>query len=461
MRIVILCGGSGSRLWPVSRESFPKQFIPIFDGKSLLDLTVERILKLNFKNKPIFICNKIHRFLLKETLKKYSLEADIFLEPIAKNTCAAIYLAAKHCSNIENLLIMPADHLIPDTKAFNDDIISIEKNLSLNHWVTLGIKPTKASESYGYIKVDTNKNGKFSRVINFTEKPTTKKAEKFILDKNYYWNSGIFIANKIMVIKSIKEYAPEIAKYCDKAFSTIEFSHENNEFNFSSELFSKIPSQSIDYAVMENETNINLYPFINKWSDVGSWDAISDIYKDEPNNEKIVQIESYDNFIRSEKRTIATIGVNDLIIIDSDNATLIAKKKYSEKVKLVVSKLIEQNAVEAKEHSYEYRPWGKFEVLLNSETCKVKKIIVSPMKRLSLQYHNFRKEHWLVVEGLANVFLDDVLHILKEGMSIDIPKKARHYIHNDTTDNLIIIETQLGTYFGEDDIIRIDDPYKR
>ena len=461
LRFVILCGGSGSRLWPKSRESLPKQFISLIDKKSLLDLTIERFLSVKSIARPIFICNKKHGFLVRKSLDKYNLKADIFLEPEGRNTCAAIYLAAKHCSTKDNLLVMPSDHLIDDKQKFLEDILNIEKNLTSNYWVTLGIKPTKPSEAYGYIKVSKNNKNILLQVTNFIEKPSKKIASKLFCDDTYYWNAGIFFANASTILDSTKKHAPNIAKKCDNAFDKMKINNKTNEFNFSQKLFSKIPSESIDYAVMEHEKNIYLYPFNSKWSDVGSWDSVAEIYKDKPMNQKVIQIDAKDNFIRTENRLIAAIGVKDLIIVDSDNAILISKKDKSEKVKLVVKKLLKKNIIEAKEHSFENRPWGKFENLLDEKYCKVKKITVHPKKRLSLQFHNFRSEHWLVVKGKANVYINGENVLLSPGNSIDIPVKSPHYIENKQNKDLIIIETQLGSYFGEDDIVRLDDPYDR
>jgi mannose-1-phosphate guanylyltransferase/mannose-6-phosphate isomerase len=462
MRVVILCGGSGSRLWPESRESLPKQFIPIFDNNSLLDMTIERFLDYNLKEKPIFICNKKHGFLVKNSIEKFNIEAEIILEPSGKNTCAAIYLAAKFSKTRENLLIIPSDHLIPNKNKFMSDVLSLESKIFGNNWITLGIKPTTPSEAYGYIKVKkNNKNDNLHKVIKFTEKPPKQIAQKFINNDNYYWNAGIFISNTATIINSVRNHAPDIAQFCDKAFQSSKINKKTNEINFEINSFSNIPSQSIDYAVMEHEKNIFLFPFEDKWSDVGSWDALSIIYKYKSENKNIVEIDSKNNFIRSEKRTIATIGVNDLIIVDSDNATLISKRNHTEKVKDVVNSLAERNSSDVREHSYEIRPWGKFENLIDDQFCKVKRITIYPQKRLSLQYHNFRSEHWLVVNGTAEVFLDNKILTLLAGESIDIPVKSKHYINNKTNKNLIIIETQLGSYFGEDDIVRIDDPYER
>ena len=461
IKVVILCGGSGSRLWPESRESLPKQFIPIFDGKSLLDLTIERVLKIQDQVRPIIVCNKKHGFLVRNALDNFKLKADIIYEPEGKNTTAAIYLAAKNSFESDNLLIMPSDHLIPDNQKFAEDISNIRKLSDFNHWITLGIKPTKPSEAYGYIKASKINKNNLLKVSEFIEKPNKKIASKLIKDGNYYWNAGIFLGKSSMIIDSIKKYAPNIAEPCDDAFNKQIITKKTNEINFLFETFSKIPSVSIDFSVMEYEKKIFLYPINNEWSDVGSWDSIAEIYKNTSVSNNIFEIDSTNNFVRSEKRVIATIGVKDLIIIDSDNATLIAKKNETEKVKLIVNQLIEKKFSEATEHSFENRPWGKFENLLDSVNCKVKRIEVNPKKRLSLQYHNFRSEHWLVVHGKAHIHLDGKNFILNSGESIDIPVKSHHYIENKSNKKLTIIETQLGSYFGEDDIIRIDDPYSR
>ena len=313
-------------------------------------------------------------FLVKRSIERFNIKADILLEPTGKNTCAAIYLAAKFCRKQDNLLIMPSDHLIPNKDKFMNDVLNLENEISEDNWITLGIKPTIPSEAYGYIKVLNDEKNNLHKVLKFIEKPTKKIAKKFINNDDYYWNAGIFISNANTVLKSIQNHAPNIAQFCDKAYQTSKTNEKTNEVNFETS-FSKIPANSIDYAVMEYEKNIFLFQFKDKWSDVGSWDAISEIYKNKAKNKNIVEIDSKDNFIRSEKRTIATIGVKDLIIVDSDNATLIGKKNHTEKVKEIVNSLIERNLSDAKEHSYENRPWGKFENLIDDEFCKVKRIM--------------------------------------------------------------------------------------
>ena len=460
IRPIILCGGSGTRLWPESRKSNPKQFISIFNGKSLFDFTLERVLSFDSPFKPIIICNKDYGFYVKNSLKNYSLDAHIIFEPEGKNTTAAIYLATKICDKKDNVIIMPSDHFIPDINQFQKDVKFIIKNADFNHWITLGVSPKIPSEAFGYIKVKDSKLDKFLDVLEFKEKPSSNVAKKYIKTKNYYWNAGIFLGNVSMILKSIHEYAYEVAAKCEIVFAN-KRSNNITETNFCPKLFSKIPSISIDFSVMEHANNIKLFPINCDWSDIGNWDSFFENIKKSKKNKNLIQIDSNNNFIRNDGRIIATIGVEDLIIVNSDNATLIAKKTHSEKVKLIVEKLNEEGFSEGNEHTFEYRPWGKFENLLISDYCKVKKIIVNSKERLSLQYHNYRSEHWLVVSGVASVYLDGKDIILNQGMSIDIPKKSQHYIHNNTLKELIIIETQLGEYFGEDDIIRLDDPYKR
>lgn len=461
IRSIILCGGSGTRLWPTSRKNLPKQFIPFFQNKSLFELTIVRVKLLDNEKKPIIVCNKQHSFYVKKILKKYNMNAIIISEPIGRNTTAAIYIATKLCAKDENLIIMPSDHLISNTSQFINDIKNISLLTDFRNWITLGVKPSKPSDAYGYIKVSNTKFNQLNDVEKFEEKPNKAKANQYIKNNKYFWNSGMFLGKSSMITNSIQKYSPLIAKTCDEAFDKKEVNKKSDEISFLLDQFSKIPSKSIDFEVMEFEKNIKLFPLNCDWSDVGSWDTISEINKNIPLNNNVISIDSDNNYIKTDKRIIATIGIKDLIIIDDDNATLIMKKNESEKVKDIVNELINRDYIEAEEHSYENRPWGSFENLLISKFCKVKRIKVDPQKRLSLQYHNFRSEHWLVVSGVATVYLNGKIFTLGEGMSIDIPIKAKHYIHNDTYKDLTIIETQLGTYFGEDDIIRVDDPYDR
>ena len=333
---IILCGGSGTRLWPESRKNTPKQFIPILEKKTLMDLTIERLLTLDSNINPIIVASKDHEFYISQTLERYNVKAKIILEPEPKNTTAAIYFAAKASKNCDNLIIMPSDHLIPDTTDFKriiDDIKSLDK---FDKWITLGINPTKPSEAYGYIEIDIS-DSTLKPVKNFYEKPDKDTAKKMLETGNCYWNSGIFIGNAAMIINSIQKNAPEIAKACNESFDKKIYSRDKDKITFINSLFSKIPSISIDYSVMENEKDIYLYPVNFKWNDLGSWDAIAELENRNINTNKIIQIDSQNNFIRSKDRVIATIDINDLIIVDSDDAILISKKNSSEKVKSIVN----------------------------------------------------------------------------------------------------------------------------
>ena len=461
---IILCGGSGTRLWPASRKSLPKQFLPLFGNKTLLDLTIERIKLVKQIKKPILVSSKDHSFIVNNALKKNDLRASLILEPVAKNTTAAIYLGAQNSHPNDVLVIMSSDAYISDNHYFAHKINDISNKIDHSNWLIFGVKPKYPAEQYGYINVNLKDTGKLQnvyKVINFIEKPSKKNAEIMIKNKSIFWNSGIFMGRASMIINSIQKHAPKIAQECDKAYQTQNYNPLNDEINFNKDAFNKIPSESIDYSTMENADNVLFSPLECEWDDVGSWDALSKISNLKNDKKNVFEIATKNTFIKNDKRVIAAIGVEDLIIIDDDNATLIAKRGHTEKVKDIVNKLHLDKMEEASEHTYENRPWGKFINILSTEYCKVKKIEVLPKKRLSLQYHNFRSEHWLVVKGQAHVYIDGVIKTINSGNSIDIPMKSQHYVENKTDQILIIIETQLGTYFGEDDIVRLDDPYNR
>ena len=460
LKIVILCGGAGLRLWPLSTNNLPKQYAPILENKTLLDLTLERVKDMYDGKEIIIVCNAKHTFHVKASLEKFKITAKLILEPEGKNTAPAIYLAARIALKNDDLLIMPSDHMIRDNHMFQENIKKIASLTSFKEWITLGVKPRNPSSAYGYIKTQKEKSN-LLKAIKFIEKPTKKKAEEFLRDNSYYWNSGIFLGKSSMIIKSITQFAPRIAYECENALKTKKISIDNNEISFLPEIFSKIPSKSIDYAVLEHDKNIKLFPLTCLWDDLGSWDSIEKLCNQGSKDEKVVEIQSENNFIKTQNRVIATIGVKDLIIIDSDNATLIAKKTYSENVKKIVEILKKSNNKNLVESTYDERPWGNFKILLDSNNCKVKKLSISPFKRISLQFHNFRSEHWLIVEGKASIYLNGALIEANPGDSVDIPQGTHHYVENKNNKELIIIETQLGSYFGEDDIIRIEDPYNR
>ena len=458
---IILSGGIGSRLWPLSRSKYPKQFIEIFDKKSLFDLTLERVIHLKSDRDPIIIISKDHKHLVQEKIEKLNIEAKILLEPDSKNTTAAIYLASKFARKDDILLIMPSDHLIYSNDDFLNLIQNSLKSCSLNSWTTFGVKPNNPSTLYGYIKFTDNiksLNAKhsFHDVTEFIEKPNIQKASEMLLSGQYLWNSGIFMGQAQYILTSIKQHAPEVVIQCEKVFDN---ATGTSIVSFDSKYYKDIPSISIDYSVIENEINIKCILMKVTWSDLGSWDSFIDLNYNNKKQENIIQLNGDNKIISSKDRTIATVGVKDLIIIDTKDATLITKRNQSENLKKLITENKDLDIFN--QHSYDIRPWGSYEILLDSSLCKVKKLNISSKKRLSLQYHNKRSEHWFVLSGEATIHLDGEEFKLEKGKSIDIMRKANHFIGNYTNKPLIIIEVQMGDYFGEDDIIRLDDPYNR
>ena len=408
------------------------------------------------------VSNKSHNFLCRRELSKLGREASYILEEVGRNTAPAILMATLNAAADDILVIMPADHWIEDRSAFNQIIgAASEVASSEDCWVTFGIKPTEPQIGYGYIKA--NGEGQKRAVESFKEKPDLETAERYLADGNYFWNSGIFVVSAQKCIKSFKQHQPELYKAALTCWDNRDINAD--EITLRKAYLEKIPSISVDYAILEMEANIAMVPFDGHWSDVGSWDSLSKLIETEksvgPAPDNNVQIDTKNTFIHSSSRTIAAVGVEDLIIVDNDNATLVVQKGKSEKVKDALEILKGLNIPAAREHSFEYRPWGMFESLLDSAICKVKRLTVNPGHHLSLQYHHKRSEHWVVVQGRATVQLEDETLYLEPGQSIDIPLGAQHALGNDTDENLIVIEVQMGSYFGEDDIVRVSDPYNR
>ncbi len=459
---VILSGGSGSRLWPLSRTSFPKQFIN-FDGKNnLFHQTLKRSINFNNSKKCLIISRKQHGFLCRKEVKSLKAKASYILEETGRNTAPAVYFAALNSNPKDILCIMPSDHWISDNKKFFSLIKSSVNSAKEGNWVTFGIKPHEPSTAYGYIKVK-NTQGKILDVDKFVEKPNKIKAKKFFKNVNYFWNSGIFIVSAEKCIESFKRFQPNFVQLANRCWENrIQI---NDEITLKKSFLEKIPTISLDYAIMEYEKKITLIPFSSNWSDLGNWDNLSKFISERRNNKndnkKQILIDSKNTFIHSNDRIIAGVGISDLIVVDDDDATLIVEKNHVENVKNLLDELRKRKLTSEKEHSYEYRPWGKFENILDNDICKVKKLTINPKQFLSLQYHHKRSEHWVVVKGIATVNLNKKIIKMRPGDSIDIPIKAHHSLGNETNQDLIIIEIQMGTYFGEDDIVRISDPYNR
>ena len=470
---VILCGGSGTRLWPLSRKSYPKQFLKLNSdsNKSLLQQTHERLKFLDEISPPILICNEEHRFIVAEQMREINvLPNTIILEPFGKNTSASIALAALSALKTNNdalLLILASDHLMICDKNFHK---ALEKAFSLaekERLVTFGVKPSSPNTGYGYIESDQPLNYETLEGCNirkFIEKPNLKKAKSYLLDNRYSWNSGMFAFKASTIISELNKFHPEIVISCTEAFDKNKKDLDFMRIDEAS--FSKCPSISIDIAVME-KTNIgSVVPLNTKWTDIGNWKSLWEYErKNEDGNVvegEVILNKVYDSYFNSSKnRLLVGMGVKDIIVVDTDDATLICNKGYSQEIKDLVNQIKESGIEEAETHKKGYRPWGNYLSLANDEFWQVKLIEVKPMESLSLQMHMHRSEHWVVVKGTARVIIDKNEFILEENQSTFIPLRSKHQLSNPGKTNLLIIEVQSGTYLGEDDIVRFEDKYGR
>lgn len=446
MTNVILCGGSGTRLWPLSRTLMPKQFIRLFNEKSLFDLTLRRNV---YAQKTIIVCNEAHYFLALDECGNKKIDKFI-LEPFGKNTAAAITFAALCCDEDEILLVTPSDHLIEDETEYKKALLIAQSYANQGFLVTFGIKPNEPNTGYGYIKAD--KNGDVER---FIEKPNLETAAKFIKEGGYYFNSGMFCFKAGVFLSEMKKYAPSIVKDVTAAIEGS--ANEPNLLKISPNFMDKIEDISIDYALMQKSLNIKMVPLDAGWSDMGSFDELSKKIKNEGES---LQIGASENFILTKKPT-ALVDVQNLLVVDTKDALLIAKKGSSQKVKEVYKHFSNSLPEICETHTSVYRPWGSYEVLGEGSGYKMKKIVVKPGKRLSLQKHFKRNEHWVVVEGEALVTIDGNEAPLKQNESIYIKSGQIYRLENTTNSDLIVIEVQTGEYLGEDDIVRISDDYDR
>jgi len=469
---IILCGGSGARLWPLSRESFPKQYLKLLneDNKTMVQITYERIEGLKNLVEPILICNEKHRFIIAEQFREIKIQPKtILLEPFGKNTCPAITLAALKAieSGVDPfLLILSSDHYISDKEILKEAISKGTKYCNEGKIITFGINPTSAETGYGYIKTKRSKNrhnDSAFEIEKFIEKPNLKQAREFIKDERFFWNSGIFLFKASSILSEINKNNPEILFYCQKSleknFMDLDFQRIDNEF------FKKCPNLSIDVSVME-KTNLGMViPLNTKWNDLGNWNSIwLNSKKNSDGNSikgKVILKESKNSYLRSENRLMVGLGLENIIAIETIDAILICDQKHTQNIKGIVGDLKEKNILEGQEHKTIYRPWGSYTLIAEDRHWKVKKIIVNPKQSLSLQSHNFRSEHWVVVEGEAKVILDEKVFNLAKNESIYVPARTKHKLSNNSKKILILIEVQSGSYLGEDDIERFDDMYGR
>lgn len=462
---VVLCGGSGTRLWPLSRHSYPKQFLSLLsEDTSLLQ---QAILRIPSQYQPaIIVSNEDHRFLVAEQLRQKNYQAQsILLEPTGKNTAPAIALAALKALQHHDdpiLVVLAADHYIQDNHYFEKTLDIAIQAATQGKLVTLGISPTHAETGYGYIRQGESHH-QWSKVAEFIEKPNVEAAERYLASGEYLWNSGIFIFKASEYLAELKQYRSDIYQACVDA---IELTQDDLDFTrIDSKRFNKIPAESVDYAVMEHTQKAVVVPFESSWSDVGSWASVWELgEKDADNNVTqgdVSCLASENNLVVSQKRLVTTLGVNNLAIIETDDAVLVADRSQSQQLKQLVTHLKQSHDKQLSEHSVVYRPWGHYSQLQQGERYQVKRITVYAGQRLSLQMHHHRAEHWIVVSGTAKVTRGEDEYLLGENESTYIPLGMKHRLENPGQIPLEVIEVQSGTYLGEDDIVRFEDTYGR
>lgn len=460
---VILSGGSGTRLWPLSRQLRPKQFLAIVGEDTLFQSTLKRLQALEGLLDPIIVCNEEHRFMVAEQLRELGIkDHSILLEPIGRNTAPAIALAALLAEQKQLadavLLVLPADHVIKNELALHQAIHQALPLAQSGQLVTFGIVPQCAETGYGYIQHDG-----VHQVLRFVEKPDKPTAEAYVNSGEYLWNSGMFLFKVSSFLADLQNYAADVLHSCQVA---LEHPHTDKDFiRINAESFKSCPSISVDYAVMEKAKNVAVIPLDAGWSDVGAWSAVWEVgSKDTQGNVlrgDVLTNRAQNNLVYSEERLVALVGVDDLVVIDTKDATLVAQRDKVQDVKKIVEQLQGQQRSEALLHREVFRPWGSYDCIYGADRFQVKRITVNPGERLSLQMHYHRAEHWIVVNGTAEVRCGNKTMILTENQSTYIPLGEVHQLANPGKVPLEIIEVQSGSYLGEDDIVRFEDQYGR
>lgn len=466
---VILSGGSGTRLWPLSRKLYPKQFLPLAGEETMFQQTVARAAKVTDGAAPLVVCNEDHRFLVAEQLREMGVKAQaIILEPVGRNTAPATAVAAFQAAAVDPealVLVMPADHVIEGDDIFAAAVQDGAKAAEQGHLVTFGITPAGPETGYGYI----SKGGALGGLDNafgvkaFVEKPDLDTAQKYVDSGEYFWNAGIFLFKAQAYLDELNRHAPSMIESCklslDKAESDLDFTRLDHDS------FTECVEDSIDYAVMEKTDKAAVVPLTCAWSDLGSWKALWDVMsKNGDDNVLIGDAAVHDTtgtYIRAESRLVAAVGVSDMVIVETKDAILVAPKDKVQDVKAIVNQLKAQDRVEPVVHRKNYRPWGAFEGIDAENGFQVKRITVNPGSTLSLQKHHHRAEHWIVVRGTALVTKGDEEILVTEDQSTYIPLGTVHRLHNPGKIPLELIEVQTGNYLGEDDIVRLEDVYGR
>jgi len=464
---VILSGGSGTRLWPLSRKQYPKQYLPLAGDNTMLQETILRLNGLDNLADPIIICNADHRFLVAEQCQQIDIASPtILLEPVGRNTAPAIAAAALQSlkqTDDSVLLVLSADHVIQDVDVFHEAINIACQQAQEGKLATFGIVPTDANTGYGYIKASKDKPDGAYKVEEFVEKPNLETAQSYLEQGNYLWNSGMFMFKATTLIDELTTHSPEIVTSVNDAVNNAE--QDLDFIRLDKTTFESSPSDSIDYALMEKSDNVVVVPLDAQWNDIGSWSALYDIgTKDSQGNVikgDVITQDTTNTYINADHHMVAAIGVDNLIIIDTPDATFIATQDKAQEVKSIVESLQASGRCESSAHRKVYRPWGWYDSIESGEYFQVKRLHVKPGAKLSLQMHHKRAEHWVVVSGTATVTNGEQTFSLEKGESTYIPLGAIHGLENATNKTLEIIEVQSGTYLGEDDIIRFEDMYGR
>jgi mannose-1-phosphate guanylyltransferase/mannose-6-phosphate isomerase len=458
---VILCGGAGTRLWPLSRALHPKQFVPMLNGKSLLQATLERTAALT----PSVMClaNQEYRFLVQEAMASSGMHGVQLLEPFARNTAAAMACAALNAKGDDLLLFTPADHHIPDARLFSETVRKGIAAARQGHIVTFGVVPIFPSTAYGYVEQGAPLDENAYVVSRFVEKPPAERARDMLSDGRYFWNAGIFLCQANVLLEALAVHAADILQSCKQAVAS---QVRDGQFvRLDDNAFAACRSESIDYAVLEKHGKVAMVPFAGAWSDVGSWNAVAQLTSDDGQGNRVVgqgvAVETVNTYINAPGRLVVALGTKDLFIVDTPDALLVAASSHAEQVKGVVEKLQAREAPQATSHRCVARPWGTYETVDLGDRFQVKRITVKPGAALSLQMHHHRAEHWVVVSGTARVTRGEDVFLLNENQSTYIPVGVQHRLENPGITPLEMIEVQSGSYLGEDDIVRFEDSYGR
>ncbi|PIE58832.1 MAG: mannose-1-phosphate guanylyltransferase/mannose-6-phosphate isomerase [Desulfobulbus propionicus] len=461
---IILAGGTGSRLWPLSRELYPKQVLSLTGDYSLLQNTVLRVARLPDALPPVIVVGEEHRFMVQTQVEELGVfsECTLLLEPVGKNTapavCGAALYSAEQGEHEQVLLVLPADHLITSTENFARAVGEAEKMALAGFLVTFGIPPDHPETGYGYIR-----KGKDNQVDRFVEKPDLETAQAYLQSGSYLWNSGMFAFTAQALLREMSEYAPDISSVMEQAVAKGE--KDGLFFRFAKEAMLRCPDESLDYAVMEKTANAAVVEADMGWSDIGSWRALWEVSaKDDQGNVTSgdVLLEDVENsLVRAEHTLVAAVGLKDIMVVETADAVLVAPMDCSQDVKKVVTRLKKEKRDEFQTHKTVYRPWGEYTILEMHERFQIKRITVKPGAKLSLQMHHHRHEHWIVVTGTARIVHGEDTFLLHENQSTYIPGGIKHRLENPGVIPLELIEVQIGSYLGEDDIVRFDDEYGR